>query len=102
MKVNGRTREEVATGNSIMLYVVAAVVTFVMAAVLAAAIGWSGVTGVGGGTMLGFLLWLGIVLPAITVAYSSDGKTVNAIAIQLGHSLVLLVVMAGVIGAWPA
>ena len=30
------------------------------------------------------------------------GKTVNAIAIQLGHSLVLLVVMAGIIGAWPA
>ena len=101
MNANRRTPEEIAAGNNSMLYAVAAVVTLAMAAVLSAAIGWSGAVGVGGGTMVGFLLWLGMVMPSLTLAYGFGGKSVPAIAIQLGHPLVLLVAMGGLIGGWP-
>lgn len=101
MAATGRTDEQLKANNGAMLWVVTIIVTLLLASLLGAAINWAGQTTLVGGATVGFLLWLGVTLPVVTMTFLFEGRGYNAIAITLGHQLALMVVMGAVLGWFP-
>lgn len=100
MKAIGKTQDELKAANRPSLYVVAAVLAFLQAIVLAAVIGWSGATGLLGGALIGLLMWFGLAGPIVSVTFIFEGRTMANHIISVGYYLISLVVMGAIIGAW--
>ena len=101
MASTGRTDEQLKANAGAMLWVVTTVITLLMATVLAAAISWSGEVTLGSGVLVGLVIWLGITLPVVTMTFLYEGRGYDAVAITLGHHLILMAVMGAVIGWFP-
>lgn len=79
---------------------IAFVTRLVIAYVLAVFAGWAAVTGIGGGAEIGFLAWLGLVLPLIIGQAAFERKPWHTVVIALPEALTGYVVMGAIVGAW--
>ncbi|MDA0369232.1 MAG: DUF1761 domain-containing protein [Proteobacteria bacterium] len=100
MKAIGKTPAQLKESNRPSLYVVSAILAFLQAIVMAAVIGWSGDVSLGGGALIGFLLWLGLAIPVISNTFIFEGRMLINHVISGGYYLISFVVMGGIIGAW--
>ena len=65
MKSIGKTAEDLGGANQPVLYFSAAILQLLIASVLAAAIGWADAHSVGGGILVGAILWVGLGAPIV-------------------------------------
>jgi Protein of unknown function (DUF1761) len=79
---------------------VAFVTRVVVACVLAVFVGWTGAQGAGGGAEIGFLAWLGFVIPVGVGQAAFERKPWQVVVIGLPESLIGFVVMGAIVGAW--
>jgi len=79
---------------------IALVTRVVVAYFLAVFAGWAAVNGIGGGAEVGFLAWLGLVVPYIIGQASFERKPWRTVAIALPEALTAYVVMGAIVGAW--
>ncbi len=79
---------------------IAFVTRVVVAYFLAVFAGWAAVNGIGGGAEVGFLAWLGLVVPYIIGQASFERKPWRTVAIALPEALTAYVVMGAIVGAW--
>ena len=100
MKTIGKTEEELRGASGPTMYVIAAVLTFLFATILAAAIGWADAHTLGGGALVGLLLWIGLAVPIVGMVFLFEGRKLVSHAITGGHYLIALVVKGAIIGAW--
>ena len=101
MAALGKTPDEIAgSGSKIAPFITAAIAQFVMALVLAGAIGHLGpgqVT-VRNGLISGAILWAGLVMTTMTVNHRFQGSKWSLTAIDGGHWLGVLLIQGLVIG----
>jgi len=102
MAAIGKTEEELRGANQPVMYVAAAVLTFLFATVLAAAIGWADAHTLVAGALVGLLLWIGMAVPIVGMVFLFEGRKLVSHAITGGHYLIALVVKGAIIGAWGA
>jgi hypothetical protein len=79
---------------------IAFVTRVVVAYFLAVLAGWAAVKGIGGGAEVGFLAWLGLVVPYIIGQAAFERKPWQTVAIALPEALTAYVVMGAIVGAW--
>lgn len=72
----------------------------VVAYFLAVFAGWAAVKGIGGGAEIGFLAWLGLVLPFMIGQAAFERKPWQVVVIALPEVLTGYVVMGAIVGAW--
>jgi hypothetical protein len=65
-------------------------------------VGWVGAQGVGAGAEIGFLAWLGFVIPPTLGQAVFERKPWQVVAIGLPESLIGFVLVGAIVGAWPA
>ena len=100
----GKTADELhQEGGSVVL---AYAIAFVGALVLAAAISWftqmTGKQTVIRGIFVGIVAWVGFVLTTWSAEYAFEEKGLRILGINSGISLIGLVVMGAIQGAWKA
>ncbi|MGC1300384.1 MAG: DUF1761 domain-containing protein [Alloacidobacterium sp.] len=99
-KTADELREE---GGSVVL---AYVIGFVGALAMAAAISWftqmTGKQTVIRGVLVGIIAWIGFVLTTWSAEYAFEQKGLRVLAINTGISLIGMVVMGAIQGAWKA
>jgi len=100
----GKTADQLhQEGGSVVL---AYLVAFVGALVMAAAISWftqmTGKQNVIRGAMVGIVAWVGFVLTTWSAEYAFEEKGLRVLAINTGISLIGMVVMGAIQGAWKA
>lgn len=100
MKTIGKTEEELRGASGPTMYVIAAVLTFLFATMLAASIGWADAHTLGGGALVGLLLWIGLAVPIVGMVFLFEGRKLVSHAITGEHCLIALVVKGAIIGAW--
>ena len=101
MKAVGKSQEDLTGANQPILYVMAGVFTLLMATVLAAAIGWADANTLGGGALVGLILWIGFSVPVIGLTFAFELRPMANHVITGLDYLITLVVMGAIIGAWP-
>lgn len=101
MKAVGKTEEEVRAANQPVLYVLAAIFQLLMAVLLAATIGWADAGTLGGGALVGLLVWIGFAAPAVSLTLLFELRSVASHVIVAGHTLISFVVKGAIIGWWP-
>jgi hypothetical protein len=79
---------------------IAFVTRVVVAYFLAAFSGWAAVKGIGGGAEIGFLAWLGLVLPFLIGQAAFERKPWQTVVVALPEVLTGYVVMGAIVGAW--
>ncbi|HLO36427.1 MAG TPA: DUF1761 domain-containing protein [Candidatus Deferrimicrobium sp.] len=79
---------------------IALVTRVFVALILAVFAGWAGVLGAAGGAEIGFLAWLGFVLPPAIGQAAFEGKSWQVLVIGLPESLIGFVVMGAIVGVW--
>ena len=86
--------------------VLAYVVTFAGALVMAAVISWftqmTGKQTVIRGIVVGIVAWIGFVLTTWSAEYAFEEKGIRILAVNTGISLIGMVVMGAIQGAWKA
>ena len=102
MAAIGKTEEDLRGANRPILFLFAAILTLLLATMLAAAIGWADVQTLGGGALVGLLCWIGFAIPLVGLVFMFEGRRPANLAITGGHYLIALVVKGAIIGAWPA
>lgn len=79
---------------------VAFVTRVLLAWVLAVFVGWAGAREVGAGAEIGFLAWLGFVIPLAVGQAAFERKPWQVLAIGLPESLIGFVLVGAIVGAW--
>jgi hypothetical protein len=79
---------------------VAFVTRAVIAYFLAVFSGWAAVKGIGGGAEIGFLAWLGLVVPLIIGQAVFERKPWQTVVVALPEMLTAYVAMGAIVGAW--
>lgn len=100
----GKTMEELhQQGTSVVL---AYLIAFAGALVLAAALSWfiqiSGKQTILRGVLIGIAAWTGFVLPTWSAEYAFEGKGLHILAVNTGISLIGMVLMGAIVGGWKA
>lgn len=85
--------------NKIYLYMF--LLTILSAYVLANLVDLFEATTFGSGLYLGFILWLGIIVPTLAGQFMFGGKSSRLYWITAGHHLVGLMIMAAILAVWP-
>lgn len=102
MRAIGKTKEQLQGGANQLLYGFSqGAASALMAVVEAALLGASGAPSLMRGIVLGFILWIGVVLPVVAITFLFEGRGARNIGLTSGYHLLLLVVMGGIIGGWP-
>lgn len=100
MKEVGHTPESIREGPRRQPFVVALVTAVVLAVALAWAHAAAGATGPLGGAVVGLIVGVGLVAMAVAPHYAFSGRSLRLYLIDQGHSVVAIVVMSVIIGAW--
>jgi hypothetical protein len=96
----GLTREDIESGDMVKPYLIAILNSFLMAFVLANVIAWTGTTGIGGGLLLGLLMWIGFTGFTFAVNHSFEDRSLQLWFINSGTFLVGLLVMGAILAVW--
>ena len=94
----GYTMDDIEGGG--VGYLIAAVNSVLMAFVLANVVAWAGVTGLGGGLLLGLMMWLGFTGFTFAANHSFEDRSLQLWAINSMVYLVGLLVMGGILAVW--
>jgi len=99
----GRTMEEMqASGVSPALaFIVALLLTFVLAIFLSWLIQITGPRTLGRGIQVAVILWFCVVFTTWATEYAFEARSVSTLAITCGYCLVGMVLMGAVLGGWP-
>jgi hypothetical protein len=100
MKEVGFTQEDIESGQTWPLYLIAMLNSLCMTFVLANAIAWAGVTGIGGGLLLGALMWIGFTGLTFAVNHAFEGRTIVHWAINSGMYLTSLMIAGVILAVW--
>lgn len=76
------------------------VASLLMAYALARILWYAQAQSVVGGALIGLLAWLGFVATAVGTNYLFEGRPCRLYAINTGYTLVSLIVMGTILGAW--
>jgi len=79
---------------------VAFVSRVVLACILGVFVGWAGAQEVGAGAEIGFLAWLGFVIPPAVGQAAFERKPWQVLVIGLPESLIGFVLVGAIVGAW--
>jgi len=96
----GKTEEDLGSATGPMIGSVVACLVTAMS--LAIVISLSGISDALGGAMLGGLIGLGIVFPALLSDSLFCGWGSKLLMIQSGYRVIYAIVMGAIIGGWPA
>ena len=98
----GRTKEWlVASGmNPSIQYAVAIICAVIAAAVLSACIQVSGEQTAIRGIICGAVIWFGFIATNMATEYVFEVRTLQIYAINAGFSLINLILMGAIVGAW--
>ncbi|WP_158748869.1 DUF1761 domain-containing protein [Acidobacterium sp. S8] len=100
----GKTMEELHHQGTIV--VLAYLIAFVGALVMAAALSWftqiSGKQTILRGILIGIAAWIGFVLTTWSAEYAFEGKGLHILAVNTGISLIGMVLMGAIVGGWKA
>lgn len=76
------------------------VMSLIMAFILSSEIHFIGATGPLAGAVVGLANWLGFVFTAHATLFIYQGRPLELVAIDAGYSLVALLLMGALLGAW--
>lgn len=96
----GKTREWANDNQRPSDYIIALVNSFLMAFFLANVIFWAGVSGLGGGLMMGLFMWLGFNRFPFAANHAFESRSTKLWAVNSGIYLVGLLVMGAILGGW--
>lgn len=99
MNLTGKDKEKAKQKEMVKAYVATFVTNLVTAYVLAWFVGYVGMTPAGG-AMTGAVAWLGFLATSGTGMVLWENKPWALYALNMGHSLLSLVVMGAIVGAW--
>jgi hypothetical protein len=100
MEELGLTQEDIESGNMVKDYGIAIFNSFLMAFILANVIAWSGASGIGGGLLVGFLMWLGFTGFTFGVNHAFEDRSFRLWFINSGTFLMGLLVMGVILAVW--
>jgi len=95
----GKTREEGMAGGGLG-YLIAALGAFMTAIVLTYVTQWATANGFGEGALVGVVAWAGFVLSTVVTGGVFEGRAWELIMINSGNSLLTLMVVGGIVGAF--
>ncbi len=100
MRALGKTKEDIQRNKSPLPFIIAAVAQFLMAYILAGAIGHLGddTVTIRNGVITGLFMWVGFVLTTVSVNYAFQGAKPMLTVIDAGHWLGVLVLQGLIIG----
>ncbi len=99
MELTGRKDMNPAEGATVG-YIIAAAASLVSAYVLAHFVVYTNAKDWMGGAVTGFWVWLGFVLTSHATHYMFEGRRKQLLAINVGYTLVGLVVMGAILAYW--
>lgn len=76
------------------------VMSLIMALILSSEIHFIGATGPLAGAVVGLANWLGFVFTVHATLFIYQGRSLELVAIDAGYSLVALLLMGALLGAW--
>jgi hypothetical protein len=82
------------------MYAVAIIGQLLMAFVLAEMLNLTNLSGLGGGVLLGALLWLGFTLPGMAQGHTFGYRARGFILVDAANWLIAAVVMGAILGVW--
>lgn len=98
LESTGRSQEEIEGGGAAMaLAIVPATLNATIIAILASGLGIATATS---GALLGFLVWLGFVMPTNWIEVIFDRKSYRTAIINNGNFIITVPLMGAIIGAW--
>ncbi len=100
MEGTGIKMEDIEASNMGVAYGIAVLNSFFMAFMMANVIAWTGVTGLGGGLLLGLLMWLGFTGFTFGVNHAFELRSIQVWFINSGMYLGGLLVMGAVLAIW--
>jgi hypothetical protein len=95
----GKNPEEGMAGGGLG-YLVAALGAFMTAIVLTYVTQWATANGFGEGALVGVVAWAGFVLSTVVTGGVFEGRSWELIMINSGNSLLTLMVVGGIVGAF--
>ena len=95
----GKSMEELKASGATP-YIVAIVTVIVMCLVLTKLIHMTQTKTFVDGLKLGFLIWLGIAFPLLSIHYVFAGRTVEFLLIDAGHALAGILIAGGILAQW--
>lgn len=98
IKSTGRTPEEIEGGGKAMATVI--VPAALNALILAVIVHAVGANTAADGALLGFLVWLGFVLPTNWIEIIFDRKSYRTAAINNGNFIITFPLMGAILGMW--
>jgi hypothetical protein len=96
----GFTMEDVEGSEMGQAYLIAAVNSVLMAFVMANVVAWAGATGVGGGLLVGLMMWLGFTGFTFAANHAFEGRSLRLWAINALVYLVGLLIMGVILAVW--
>jgi hypothetical protein len=106
MRMMGYTKENMQGGQAMMVrstvlgIVLAFLMNYVLAHVIVFGDAYTGLSGVSGGLMGAFWLWLGFVVPLTANSYLWEMKPLKLWVLHAANYLVTLLIAGAIIGAW--
>ena len=102
MAAVGRTKEEMKrTGLAAAApFILSFLCEIVMAYMLSRLFHGLGFSGMAAGAMLGAVVWVGFLVPTVAVNNFYPGRKLSLTVIDLGHWLLVLLVIGAIIGAF--
>jgi len=98
----GRSVEEIAAAgiSPAITYGSALVTTFVLAVFLSWLIHATGATTAVAGIKVAAWTWLGVIFTSWSTEYAFEARTLQILAINTGYSLIGMLLMGAILGAW--
>jgi hypothetical protein len=100
MALENITMEQAKSMSPVLPYIVTFVLNLVIAFFLAQLCSWRNASSAARGASLGVLLWIGFVGPITYTTSMYELKPFNLFLINEGYSLVGLLLMGAILGAW--
>jgi hypothetical protein len=97
-KATGRSMEEMGSAKS--GYLISTIGSLLIAWVLADFAHKLGLTSLASGLGLGFLAWIGFVVPTYASSYVFEGRPQKLYNINVGYYLVSFLLMGAIVTAW--
>jgi len=100
MALEGLKMEQLQQQSPTVPYIIAMLANLVLASVLARICVWKHADTAVKGAALGVLLWIGFIATTSFTTYLFEGRSKQLFLINYGYSLVGLLLMGAILGAW--